>query len=274
MAEAVFAGKWVEEKVRRLQDAIRYLTARIDDLDDRLSNVEALLAPALPAEEYITPTIEEYAREYRYEYARATASHHSSNPRMLIQPIGGEHLEYARLFSELYGKELTPSDRRIVKAYENYLKSKGYLTYRQLETLARIAKKYGIERPPEFWLPPQMLGIFEAEHSSSPELPPRGYGLTVGRAGKRRLGKPRTEVERAIRHRLAEMTREEFEKHRPEVIAQLTAEGYPPSLVEEAIGEITGERSSVEICRVCGAEIPEGWEFCPVCLTPVKVKIY
>jgi len=31
-------------------------------------------------------------------------------------------------------------------------------------------------------------------------LPPRGTGLVTGRAGERRLGKPRTEEERLARH--------------------------------------------------------------------------
>jgi len=34
----------------------------------------------------------------------------------------------------------------------------------------------------------------------SEELPPRGTGIITGRAGERRLGKPRTEEEREERH--------------------------------------------------------------------------
>ena len=34
-----------------------------------------------------------------------------------------------------------------------------------------------------------------------PRLPPRGTGLRTGRAGKRRKGKPRTDIQRVRRHK-------------------------------------------------------------------------
>jgi len=66
-------------------------------------------------------------------------------------------------------------------------------------------------------------------------LPPRGTGLRTGRAGERRFGHPRTDIERKIRHRGGiERTITIIEEPKPADIVTIEYEGHTTVLRRSA----------------------------------------
>lgn len=85
---------------------------------------------------------------------------------------------------------------------------------------------------------------------------------------ERRLGVPRTDVERVMEH--YGVSRETAEKLIEEVGVRRL---LPRRGLAVRVYGITEELTPCPTkCPVCGGEIPEGWNFCPYCMTPVEVK--
>jgi len=183
------------------------LQARVWDLERRTANLESLVG--------------------------ALISPFSHSSRWVLELFPDEIEEWKRAIRTIPTDRLTEKERSFIRNLDYYIVSERKLTLPQLAWLLSIRRKAGGAVPEIPIIAPRT-----SPHSSDnpyAELPPRGYGLKIGRAGERRLGKPRAETERLVRHYGLE--------------------------AESAHSQVK--------CPVCGYEWTPPPNFCPRCLTLV-----
>lgn len=216
---------YAEAEIDRLLGKVTELQDLISDINSRLINLEAWVGRA-----FFIPV----------------------RSRWVLELFPDEIEEWRRAVRTIPTDRLTEKERSFIRNLDYYIVSERKLTLPQLAWLSSIRRKAGGAVPEIPIIAPRTTPV--TPHHSSLELPPRGYGLETARAGERRLGKPRTEEERLMRH----YGLETFSSPETE---------YNP------VPELSSEEEPEYQCLSCGYKFSTPQEICPLCYGKVvRVK--